>query len=45
MKKEKGRDYADKLRNSGAQEVAALRKTGGTCRAKAVRGSDLRNGK
>lgn len=45
MKKEKTRDYAGRLRNSGAQEVAALRRAGGPRRAKAVRGKDLRNGK
>lgn len=38
-------DLAQKLRNTGAQEVPALRKTGGACKAKAVRGKDLRSGK
>ncbi len=43
--KKQTREMALKLRNSGAQEVPALRKTGGMCRAKAVRGKDLRSGK
>lgn len=44
MKKQTN-DLASKLRNTGAQEVPALRKTGGACKAKAVRGKDLRSGK
>lgn len=44
MKKQTN-DLASKLRNTGAQEVPALRKTGGARKAKAVRGKDLRSGK
>jgi hypothetical protein len=42
---EKKRGYEDGLKNTGAQEVPALRKNSGTGKAKAVRGKDLRSGK
>lgn len=38
-------DYARNLQNTGAQEVAALKKTGAVRKGKAHRGRDLRTGK
>jgi hypothetical protein len=42
---DKQRGYEANLRNTGAQEVAALRKGSGTKKGKAQRGKDLRSGK
>jgi hypothetical protein len=42
---EKQRGYEENLKNTGAQEVPALRKGSGTQKGKAVRGKDLRSGK
>jgi hypothetical protein len=45
MHMEKQRGYEAGLKNTGAQEVPALRKSSGTKKGKAQRGRDLRSGK
>ncbi len=45
MEKDKRKDYAQEIRNSGPQEVSALKKRQGRNKSKAVRGRDLRSGK
>lgn len=42
---EKKRSYAESIRNTGAQEVPALKKNSGVKKGTAHRGKDLRVGK
>lgn len=42
---DKKRSYAENIRNTGAQEVSAMKKTGTVKKGTAHRGRDLRTGK
>lgn len=43
--KQQTKDYAERMVNTGAQEVPSMRKTGKVKKGTAVRGKDLRSGK